>query len=201
MTAPVFVNSYSILIRNGLLARAKIVPPFNTCARYGRSIAKVIKPEHVLYLGIYFVKESMDSDGDSNHAEPRFLHKLRLGFSYLIQNNDPDEAEDIIDAGHWSLMKLLHDPAWHTFPNGVRIESVNSGERTHHYGNISGNGPNETPVAEMRMELEFRYRSYFEPIITDVFETMHVKSSYPWPEDPARQPVISEWIIKTQPEE
>src|SRR5262245_45847506 len=155
MTAPVFVNSYSILIRNGLLARAKIVPPFNTCARYGRSIAKVIQAEHVPYLGIYFVKESMDSDGDSNHAEPRFLHKLRLGLSYLIQNNDPDEAEDIIDAGHWALMKLLHDPAWPTCPHGVRRVSVSGGEGTRHYGNISGHRLSARRVAGRRSEFGF----------------------------------------------
>jgi len=194
--ADITVQSYSMLIRDGLLARAKLVPPFTTCAKFGRSVAKVIQPENIPYLGLYFVDEVLSPDGDANHAEPRFLHALKLGFSYLVQNNDPDDAEDILDAAHWSLMKLLHDPKWHTFPSGALIESIVGGKRSHHFGTIGGSGgPNETPVAEMRMELDIRHRTFFEPLITDTFNTMHVTTVYPYPEDPNRQPIISEWVL------
>jgi len=193
----VTVQSYSMQIRDGLLSRAKLVPPFTTCAKFGRSVARTIQPEQIPYLGLYFVDEKLSPDGDANHAEPRFLHALKLGFSYLVQNNDSDDAEDILDAAHWSLMKLLHDPAWHTFPSGAKIESIVGGQRSHHFGNIGTGGKNEIPVAEMRMELDIRHRTYFEPIITDMFALMHVTTVYPYPEDPNRMPIISEWVIPT----
>ena len=196
MTAVIRSHSYSLLIRNGVLARLKLVPPFDGCAAYGRSRARVIQAEHVPYLGCYMVEENLSPHGDANHAEPRFTHKLVLGFSYIIQNNDADLAEDQLDAGHWSVMKLLHDPKWHTFDyvdEDVRIESITGGSRHHLFGNISPQ--NETPIAEMRMEMTFTYETYFDPMISDVFRTMHMKTVYPWPDDPARQPIITEWVL------
>jgi hypothetical protein len=196
MTAAVNVNSYSYLIQLGWLARLKMIPPFNSAAKFGLSTAKPTQAEHIPYLGVYFVSEKFSSDGDANHAEPRFVHTLDLGFSYIIQNNEPDVAQEMLDAAHWSFMKLLHDPAWHTFDYAgepVRIEAVTGGNHSRHYGTPGRD--NETPVAEMRQEMTYTYRSSFEPIVTDVFEVMHETVVYPWPLDPNRRPIITEWVI------
>jgi hypothetical protein len=201
MAAPaVNVNSYSYLIQLGWMQRLKLIPPFSTAAKFGLTTAKITQAEHIPYVGVFFVNERFSSDGDANHAEPRFVHSLDLGFSYLIQNNDPDTAQELLDAAHWSFMKLLHDPSWHTFTfneQDIVIEAITSGNHHRIYG--TGGRDNETPVAEMRQEMTYTFRTYFEPIISDVFEVMHTRVIVPWPEDPARQPIIREWVLPTPP--
>jgi hypothetical protein len=110
MTAAVNVNSYSYLIQLGWMSRIKMIPPFNTAAKFGLSTARITQAEHIPYVGVFFVSDKFAPDGDPNHAEPRFVHSLDLGFSYIVQNNDPEQAQELLDA-RWSMMKLLHDPA------------------------------------------------------------------------------------------
>lgn len=196
MTVPlVNLNSYSRLIQFGLLERFKLIAPFNIPGTtYRLNHGRTIQPEHLPYLAVYFIRDSFSADGDANHAEPRFDVDVTLGFSYIVVNNDTDAAENYLDAAHWSVMTLLHDPKWHIFPNGVRIEAVTGGSHFRQYGNL-GSNTNETPIAEMRMEMVYMYRIYFEPIINDLFELMHVVAQ-PEPIDlNQRQSIIAEWKI------
>jgi hypothetical protein len=189
-------NSYGYLIQSAVLERLKLVPPFDAAAAYSLTPARPIQAEHIPYLGVYLLKDGWSPDGDGNHAEPKFVHKLELGFSFLIHNNDFDAAHVMLDGAHWSIMKLFHDEAWHIFDyvdEDVRIESVTGGEWRPTYRNL-GNS-NETPIAEMEMEMTYTYRSSFEFVPTDLFELMHFKAVYPWPEDPNRQPIIAEWVL------
>lgn len=170
--APTYnVNSDAYFIRIGWLERLKLIPPFNAAAKVSRSNAGPTQAEHIPFLGSYFISDSGVPDGAGNYAEPRFSSTIKCGYSWVIQNNDTEVAEDMLDAAYWSFMKLLHDPAWKDFPNGIRIESIEGYELTRHYGNLSHN--NETPIAEMRLELEFFHRIYFTPLITDAFEVFH----------------------------
>jgi hypothetical protein len=187
-------NSYTILIRDGLLARVRSLPQFTTIARFGRSRARTIQPEHIPYLGIYLIEEQLGQDGVANSGIPHFLHTVRLGFSYIIFNNDPDESEDFLDQGHWALMNgIMQRPRWQIFDNDVRIEAITKGSRKHVYGNSGLN--NEKPTAEMQMELTICYRSFFEPIIPDSFDVWHVEGLRAG-EDPEQvQRIKAEWDL------
>jgi hypothetical protein len=188
------VNSVSILIRDSLFNRIKAIPFFASVARFGRSRMRVIQGEHIPYLGCYLVKERLTPDGDSNHAEPRFVHTMTLGFSYVIQNNDDDRVENFLDRAYWEIMNYLRRQDWHTFAVGVGIESITGGDRRHEYGNVTRD--NETPIAEMRLELTMVYRSLWPPIVEDDLETIHVTTRYPWDEDPNKRiPVIVEYDL------
>jgi hypothetical protein len=84
-------------------------------------------------------------------------------------------------------MNLLTNPMWHTFPMpspfpAVEIESVTRGSRRHAFGNSGQN--NETPFAELQMDLTIMFRTGFPPVITDTLDTVHVTVAYPWPFDP-----------------
>jgi hypothetical protein len=194
------VNSETLIIKTGILERLKLVPPFNNPGTTFRSSpARAVMPEHVPMLGCYLVDEALSPDGEFNCAEPRFIHRFVLGFSYIIQDNDTDTIDDTLDAAHHSIMKLLHDPKWHFFPvadspTPVRIEGITAGSRSHHYGNL---GPNQNlmPIAELRMQMTYFHRTYFLPVITDLFNLMHFTVVYPWPQDPARQPIVAEWVL------
>jgi hypothetical protein len=200
MTATINVNSYSYLLRLGLLGRMKLVPPFSGCARFATTPAKIIQPEHLPYLGVYFLRDSLSDDGDANVAEPKFVNRLHIGCSYIIQNNDDELCAENVDTAYWSFMKLLHDPAWHLFeqPSGdvVRIESISDIVRDE---NLKGTLQNGTPIGELTIEVTYLYRIQFDPIVTDLFEIFHMRTIYPWPEDPGRKPIITEWVLETPP--
>lgn len=191
------VHSYSYYIHIGVLDRLKLVPPFSACARFALTPARPIQAEHLPFLGVYFGGDGLAPDGDPNHAEPRFENELKLHFSYFVQNNNDVEAYAALDAGYWSIMKLLHDAEWKKFElqNGkvITLEAINGGSREL---NLNGRlHENETPVGELQLELTYFYRTSFPPIVNDLFEVMHEKVVYPWPEDPARQPIIVEWVF------
>ena len=197
MTAPVLnLNSYGHLIKLRWLDRMRIIPPFSGCKKFARSNAKPTQPEHIPFLGVYFIEESLSSDGEDNQAVPGFDAELNLGFSYVIRNNDPDAAEDMLDAAYWSFMKLLHDPAWAEFPDrSVRVEGIRGGKISRHYGNLTEQGQRgmfaETPYAELRMEMTYFHRFYFDPLTPDPFEIYHSTIAIVPPGDPeAVKPII-----------
>lgn len=177
MTATLNLNSYSFLLRLAMLERVKLVPPFNGCARFATTPARIIQLEHLPYLGCYFLRDSLGPDGDANAGEPRFTNRLHVGYSYIIQNNNDEQAAENLDTAYWSFMKLLHDPAWHFFtvPGGeVMLESITDIVRDE---NLKGTLQNETPVAELTIELTYQYRMGFEPIIDDAFDVFHSTAS------------------------
>jgi hypothetical protein len=162
-------NSDSYYIRIGWLERLRLIPPFNSAAKVVRTIARPTQIEHIPFLGAYFLDENGGPDGDANAGEPRFVTTLKLGFSWIILDNDPEEAEDKLDVAYWSFMKILHDPAWKDFGNGIRCEAITD----YALDKIYGNRINETPVAEMQMQITLTHRIYFDPIIDDAFEVLH----------------------------
>ena len=202
MNAPqVGINSYGHLIKLKWLERMKLVPPFNAVGTtYGRTPSRPVQPEQVPFLGVYHLNEDFGPDGDANMGEPRFFCSLNLGYSYVVQNNDTDQAEDFLDQAHWSFMKLLHDAHWKDFdlPNDVRVEAVTKGSYSKHYGNIGSNA-NALPIAELRMEFTYTYRIGFDPIIPDLFLLFHGRTLPHWPEEPGDLPIITEWVLEKRP--
>jgi hypothetical protein len=194
-------HSYSLIIKNEILARLKLVPTFASIKKFATSPMRQIQAEHIPYLGCYLLEELLEPDGDGNAGEPRFTHAVKIGFTVVIENNNPDVAEQNLDAAHWAIMNLLHDPRWHVFKmpppfKPVRIESITKGTRKHIYGNASKD--NETPVAELQMDLTYRHRTRFEPIITDTLDSIHEVVAYPWPYDPlANEPFLVVYDFET----
>jgi hypothetical protein len=179
MTAPVVnLNSYGHLIKLGWLNRMKLFPPFSACKKFARSNAKPTQPEHIPFLGVYFIEESLTPNGESSAPANEIRAETNLGFSYVIRNNDEDVAEDLLDVAYWSFMKLMHDPIWAQLPDQtVRVEGFEGGKITRHYGNLAEQGARgqfaETPYAELRMELTYSHKFAFETIAPDAFEIYH----------------------------
>jgi hypothetical protein len=183
------VNSDSYFIRRGWLARLLLIPPFNTAAKVSRTNARPTQVEHIPFLGCYFMTEQGGPLGDPMDGEPRFKVTLKLGFSWIILNNDSDAAEDKLDQAHWAFMKLLHDPAWKNFDNGMRVEAITEFSRDMEFGSMAHN--NETPVAELRMEITLTHGIYFDPIIDDAFEVFHMTTSQAGIDPAEVKPVIT----------
>ena len=56
------------------------------------------------YLGVYLVDEMHTPDGDANAGCIRFIHNVRIGFSMIQVNNDPNMAEQLADQAMQQIM-------------------------------------------------------------------------------------------------
>lgn len=197
------VNSCSYIIIDGILQRLKTVPTFQNVKRWATTpmlrVQSQLDANQIPYVGVYLMEESMLPDGDANHAEPRFTHTVKVGFSVIITSPDDEVAKRNLDTAHWTILRLLENRKWATFDSTgdfminpwtgkrepVQIEAITRGSRKEQYGNrmIS----NEAPLAELQMDLTLTHRTYFPPIIPDMLNQIHVLVAYPWPYDPNTQ--------------
>jgi hypothetical protein len=170
-------QSYGLVIRDTLWAKT-VTLPFFAGFKSRRCKQLQVVPEVLPYLGVYFMNESMTSDGDPNAGEVRFDNEMTLGFSVIIQNNDPVESETKLDQAYWAIMNGLWRDQYImnlidtsapvgvvALPDGIVIEGIRGGKRKHVWGNAGLN--NETPIAEMSYEANILYSTSFPPIITD----------------------------------
>jgi hypothetical protein len=167
-------NSYAMIIRNELLERIKTFPIFAGVPRFGAAPMLAVQSEDIPYLGVYLVEEQLTPDGDANAGEPRFQSRTKFGFQYVVQNNDPDVAEDKLDLAYWAILTNFFEvQRWDYFANDtVWVESVERGSRSHHYGNAGKD--NRTPYAELRADLVFKLRETFPPPVTDDLKSIHI---------------------------
>jgi len=169
-------QSYGMLIVNTFYAKA-VTLPFFTGFKSRRTKALPLIPDVLPYLGVYFIRQGMTSDGDLNAGEVRFVNEMTVGFSVVIQNNDPVESHLKLDAafceisnGLWRdqyIMNLIDTSApvdVITLPDGIRIEGIKGGTYRINWDKL---GSNETPIAELQYEANVVFRSTFPPIITD----------------------------------
>jgi hypothetical protein len=181
------VHSYGFIIRNGILDRLKTVPTFSTIKTFATN--KMIGPVQAVnlpYLAVYFMRERYLTDGAWNSGEPHFKNRVELGISVMISCSDTAVAEDNLDIAHWAIMNYLtRQDWWHfkmpdPFPD-VQIEGIEGGEWKPNFGQMN---KQESMWAEMAMQLFIRHGTSFPPVVTDIFETMHVEIAPKWPYDP-----------------
>jgi hypothetical protein len=168
-------QSYSQVIRDAFFAKTVLLPFFQGfTARRSKQLP--IWQNHIPYLGVYIVSENMSPDGDDNAGEIRFIHRLRIGWQVLIENNDPVAAELTLDQAFWSIMNgLWRDPKLTNFinsdmPDNVRIEAIEKGDRTHDWGAPGANG--EKPYGELQYFATARYRAEYGARVTD--DLLHI---------------------------
>jgi hypothetical protein len=159
-----------------------------------RTDYKPILPAQLPVLGAYIVNERMTPDGDPNAGAINFIHIFKIGFSIVIANNDPDIAEQKLDAAFWSLMNGLWSNAplirfcSSSNPDQTGPEGITLGVRRLIYGNVGKN--NETPTAELQYEIDCKYRTYWPPVINDFLDKI-VVTVIPAGFDQTQTPVIT----------
>lgn len=170
-------RSYAMLVRDGILARLRVLPFFaNNHFTFRKSRQFQIQPDQMPYCCVYFSGEDLTPDGDANVGEPRARSSVQLNHSIIIVNNDPDRAEDRLDDAFQSIMNgLLTDPTF--FDNDLfKIQAFIRGKRSHSYGTAS----NEVPFVEMKLELTFDLGHLsWEPDVRDMLETIVTEVQYP----------------------
>jgi hypothetical protein len=193
---PAFVTSpglsktqtYSWIIRN-VFFDALARDPFFAAHTKRKTRMLVVQKQHLPYLGVYIVGDQMTPDGDANAGEPRLCHSLVIGYSVMIENNDPDAAEQTLDMALKRIQAVLCDPyimnVWDTYnpqlsfgnPDNTRIESITRASRKHNWGSAGLN--NETAWAELQYEETIFYRENFPPVIPDDLREIAVTTTFP----------------------
>jgi hypothetical protein len=173
-------RSYAMLVRDGTIARLRVLPFFASHNfTFRRSRAFQLQPDEFPYCCVYLTGEDLTPDGDADAGEPRARSTVMLNHSIVIKNNDEDRAEDRLDDSYQAIMNgLLTDS---TFYNNdqFKIQGFIRGKRSHSYGN-AGRQDNETPYAEMKLELTYDLGTItWEPYVPDMLETIHVEAQHP----------------------
>jgi hypothetical protein len=186
-------HSEAYLVREGMITRLKAMTFFQQF-KFSRNKNYQIQPQDVPYLGVYFVDESLTADGDKHSGEPRFQSITHVGFSVIIQNNDAEQIESTLDYIYMAICGLFTDPSLY-LEKDAQIQSYAAGKRSHVFGATGKD--NELPIAELQFTVACELGAItWEPFIPDVLETIHVKTVWPFPEDPNRQSIISEYDLE-----
>ena len=179
------VQSPTEIIRAGLQAKVLALPFF---AGFFTRASKQLpsQPYQLPFLGVFLGQEDMTCDGDPGASVPHFIHRVQIGFQVIIANNDPVRSQYLLDQAYWMITNgLMTDARLLNFvqsdlPDNTRLEGFDGGKRKHEFGNAAQS--NETPIAILEYTLTVRYRSRFEPIITDDLLRIH-EESVPRPND------------------
>jgi hypothetical protein len=170
-------SSYSMIVRDEILARVKTMPFFATF-KFGTNKAEQIQPEKIPFCGVYYISDDLTPDGDADVGEPRFRLSALYGISIVVQNNDAEAAENKLDEA-WVLVtdRLFRDPSLYLNP-AAQIQAYVRGNRTHQFGSVGAD--NSIPIAESRFTLTCDLGVIdFPPVINDVLNTIHVTTQFP----------------------
>ncbi len=203
----IYANSPSWRMRNAILDRLKLIPPFNGPDMKPFRLVPNMEPvqdEQIPFLGVYLLPdEELTGLGRNNQGDPQFDTEVVLGFSYVILNNHTPEIEQMLDVGYHSIMKLLHQPGWHEWPAvnpplptkpEAMIEGITKVSRRNNYGNTSKG----KAIAEMQMEWHVSMgRTFYQAIVLDDFGGVDFTVIYPQPLDANRQPIRAQWNVPT----
>jgi len=176
-------RSYPILVRDGILDRIKLMPFFSTF-KFGKTTAIPIQAPSLPFCGVYLLQEQGTPDGDANVGEVRFRTVARIGIGVIVLNNDSEAAEYQLDAANQTLTGLFAD---HTlYDNDVfKIQAFTSVTRQHNFGSMLKD--NETPIAELRLEIACDLGTItYPPYVPDDLEIIHVETVFPVGGDASR---------------
>jgi hypothetical protein len=182
-------RSHGFLVRDGMISRLQQLQFFQGF-KFSRSHALKVMPDQMPYCSVYFLGEMLSPDGDQDTGEMRFHSVVRIGFSVMLKNNDPDAMEYRLDDAYQCIFNgLLRDATLRNNPL-ARIQAYERGSRQHFYGS-TGSQNNETPYAELRAELHCNLGAIeYEPLVEDMLESIHVETVHP-PGDTNNQHVFS----------
>lgn len=138
---------------------------------YRKTPMMQVQPTDLPLLGIYIMREKRVPNGNADHAEPRFIHEVTLGFSGAI-HAETDDQNSIYELEEW-MSELDHILLCN--PKFVNMtEGINGMDRQSQYAKVG-----ETTLFEIRVEMVIPFRSNFPPGVIDDFNLLHVETQFP----------------------
>jgi len=143
---------------------------------YRKSPMLQVQPSDLPLLGVYILREQRTPMGNANHAEPKFKHSLTLGFSGAVHADTDDQNKLYQLEETMSELDdiLLTNPKFVTL-----VEGFTGMDRQSQYAKVG-----ETTLFEIRVEMQMEFSGWFDPLVPDDFNTLHVTTEYPPGVDP-----------------
>ena len=164
------MSSYATVVHQaayGLLT-AYFGPRFKT---YRMTPMLQVTPADLPILAVHILRERRITDGQANERVPGFKHELTLGYSGAVQA-DTDDQNKLYQLEQ--TMSELDDVLF-TNPNFVKmVEGFESMDRVAQYAKVG-----ETTLFEIRVECVMGFSSWFDPVIPDWLEKIHVTTQFP----------------------
>jgi len=143
---------------------------------YRSTPALQVQPTDLPMLGVYILRERRTAMGQANHAEPKFKHELTMGLSGAV-HADTDDQNKLYQLEEWMSEAddfLLRNPKYVKL-----VEGWTGMDRLSQYAKVG-----ETTLFEIRVEIQCEFSGWFDPIVEDDFNLMHLTLQYPPGVDP-----------------
>jgi hypothetical protein len=175
------VSTGAVAIRDAIYDRLAGISDYN---RTRKQDTRQLQAEDLPSLMVKVVSEDMTPDGDPNAGVPSFITNATIGISVVRGFKAPAELDADIDAdADLVLNTLLTDPAFVGFP-GRDPDDPNPAiglfeATTHITRRRTTLQQGETYMLELRLEMTFQTRCYFEPVIPDHYKGMTIRTALP----------------------
>jgi hypothetical protein len=145
------MTAFATDVWNAAFARVKKLPGFRTVRQ---NPVDTIQPEMLPLLEVVMLRDQRTADGNANTGEPRFFHRVSLGFEGIIEASEASEQLTKLDAAMNGIdVALLTDPVF-----VAMVEGFESADCKLVFGRIG-----ETPTASYQMELVVSFRTVWPP--------------------------------------
>jgi len=181
-------------IRDAIVDRLKTLPGYKKPPR--KVPLPQQQPNDLPQLSVFIMGERLTPDGDAGAGEPSFVSEVTIGISDMrgfatpmVLDGQNDAAVDLIET------RLLTDP---TFVRGADLSKAEDNPaRWPLFEAVTGitrrrvyPQDGETYFAELRLEMTFRTRVDFPPIVPDELHSIAVTLKPPGEPAPAEPSLI-----------
>ena len=180
------VQSYSYILWNWIYDRLADDPFFvNFVVRRATTALPVELWAQVPFLGVYLSEDPIAAPGGIwNQGPIQFTHNVRIGFQFILRNNDSDVLLRDLDRVKWFVLRaLLRDDRltnrWNTaLPGGTAFNGISSGRiRAVRFARTK----DETPVGEQQIELNYQFETMWYPFNFDDLQRIDISTGFPGP--------------------
>jgi hypothetical protein len=182
------IQSYSYIIWRWIYDRLKADPYFvNFAVTKAVSALPVQLWSQTPFLGVYMLDENpRPPSGIFNEGPIAFSHVVKVGFQYILSNNDAELMMRDLDRVKWFIMRtILRDDdltnrfdtklAGGTAFNGISEVRI----RPPRWG--TNGGKNETPIGEQSIEMSFQFETTWYPYGFPDLERIDLTTGFPGP--------------------
>lgn len=183
------IQSYSYIIWRWIFDRLRTDPYF-TAFKVIKATASVPMEgwSQAPFLGVYMMEENpRPVGGIFNQGQIAFVHVFKIGFQFILSNNDPEILVRDLDRVKWFILRALlrDDRLTNRFdtelPGGTAFNGITEMRIRPPRWGMSGTKPTESPIGEQAVEMSFQYETTWSPFGFPDLERIDVTTGFPGP--------------------